>query len=1212
MNEFLSNSEMLKKSKSMTLHSNFELEPNTIKQIGDYKLGREIGSGAFGKVVLGKHTLTGESVAIKILNKIILSQTPEDYQLVKQEISILKIVKHKYIVHLYEILQTPQHIYIIMEYCEGKDLMDYILSKQRLSELESLKYFQQLINALFYLHSQNIAHRDVKIDNMLLDKNLDLKLVDFGLSTKYADDALLDQPCGTVVYAAPEVLDGNEYHGMLADVWSSGIVLYGLASGYLPFSDPDDEVNKKDVLEGKIDIPEFFSPLLKDLLKHMLDIDPVSRYTLQEIRQHPWFNLNKINLIPGIIIGYNNIPVDENILNLCVAYNADKDKIEQSVKNNKYDSGSALYYLLVRKITRNGFQSVSDLSSEAFIEFILNDDNLINRKIIFKKKKKSDNYKQKKLIEDKKNSNPFNKKEYYLSASKNMENLSPAPRFLPIDKTINNKKTISKEKRKEKKEVLIKQKKRNKINSLIKENEHRYTTKNSSDMLTKKPFILNKYEMYVKNKNNKNIQRRLNNSVNLRTRYNKKENTDKNDNKSLSILKDEYNVIKSKPLRNKKNDLNLNENNSLEFKSGTNQINSEINNKKIREKKTKEEYKEIKENKSPIMNNKKNIKQSTLEIYKKNSKNKIKINKKKNKNDNNDSIIKKEKITNSIQRNIKKTKKEKFDKSNGNSCINIKTNNYAKTPSKKNNVIHAKNIIQNSRKNIYYNERNIGKKIFENKKEIYLNLNTSASDKFTIFKNYERNKHQKNISNSIQSKYKSKYNDGKKNERDIILSSSNKKRDYSLNHKRNNIISILGINKKKLKSLENTIVHDIYDSSKLFLSVRKKKDTMYSLNLSLNKSKNDNNKSKYNNDMKNRKQTEYETDNIIYELNNQKNKNKNKIRLDYNPNKIYELTFDDVQKKKNNLNTSATIDKTDDKKVTGLSIYMNMNNYSKQNNKKANLESSSFANRKIYSYSIRDLSYSPNTNFVNKKTRKERIPWRYHKKGLDNKLTTETIYNKYINRTNKNPLNTKGNKKIKIRKKEKDLLYESKTLINNNIFQTFKNDNKILNQTLVENPKEIKEEKRRLSQEKREKKGNNYHRDKTNYNLNMQEKNELSGKKLNSSISNKNKMKLIEHELFKGNKGNNNFNIFDLSCLVVKENNIKECNQALINKLKMNGFNIISNKINEIKCSKNKMNCQIDIVKIKCDNNSDKNILYYKINNKRVETQINKMISNVI
>ena len=379
MNEFLSAPETPKRSKSMSLHPTTDIDIRLIKQIGNYTLGAEVGSGAFGKVVLGKHYLTGETVAIKILDKMILSQTPEDYELVRQEISILKIVKHKYIVQLYEILQTPQHIFIVMEYCEGKDLMDYILTKTRLSELESLKFFQQLINALFYLHSQNISHRDVKIDNMLLDRNKDLKLVDFGLSTKYTDDTLLDQPCGTVVYAAPEVLDGNEYHGMLADVWSSGIVLFGMASGYLPFCDQDDEVNKKNVLEGKIDLPDFFSPMLKDLLKHMLDINPITRYTLQDIREHPWFNLNDTNLIPGIIIGYNLIPVDENILNLCVAYNYERDKIENSVKNNKYDSGSALYYLLVRKIVRKGFESVSDLSSDLFIDFILDDNNLVNK-----------------------------------------------------------------------------------------------------------------------------------------------------------------------------------------------------------------------------------------------------------------------------------------------------------------------------------------------------------------------------------------------------------------------------------------------------------------------------------------------------------------------------------------------------------------------------------------------------------------------------------------------------------------------------------------------------------------------------------------------------------------------------------------------------------------------------------------------------------------
>ena len=369
-----------KKAKSMFIHTIPEIEIDTsfIKQIGNYRLGEEIGSGAFGKVILGLHIITGEKVAIKILDKFILSQTPEDYELVRQELSILKIVKHKYIVQLYEILETPQHIFIIMEYCEGQDIMDYILTKGHLSEEESLKYFQQLINALYYLHSQNITHRDIKIDNLLLDKNSDLKLIDFGLSTKYRDDRLLNQPCGTVVYAAPEVLDCKEYHGMLADVWSSGIVLFGMLSGFLPFGDSNDEVNKKLVLQGKIEMPNFFSKEVIDLLRHMLDINPLSRYTLEEIMAHPWFNKKQFKLIPGIIIGINRIPVDERIINLCVTYNVDRNKVRNSVINNKFNNESALYYLLVKKLKNCGNDSVSDLCSNKFIKYIIEETNRID------------------------------------------------------------------------------------------------------------------------------------------------------------------------------------------------------------------------------------------------------------------------------------------------------------------------------------------------------------------------------------------------------------------------------------------------------------------------------------------------------------------------------------------------------------------------------------------------------------------------------------------------------------------------------------------------------------------------------------------------------------------------------------------------------------------------------------------------------------------
>ena len=1179
MNESLSFPEILKRSKSITLQPKIELDTKTIRQIGDYTLGAEVGSGAFGKVVLGKHTLTGESVAIKILDKIILSQTPEDYELVKQEISILKIVKHKYIVQLYEILETPQHIYIIMEYCEGKDLMDFILSKRHLSELESLKFFQQLINALFYLHSQNIAHRDVKIDNMLLDKNKDLKLVDFGLSTKYSDDILLDQPCGTVVYAAPEVLDGNEYHGMLADVWSSGIVLYGMASGYLPFSDKDDEINKKNVLEGNIDIPEFFSPLLKDLLRHMLDVNPITRYTLQEIKQHPWFNLNKVNLIPGIIIGYNKIPVDENILNLCVTYNANKDKVKNSVKNNKYDKGSALYYLLVKKITKKGFQSVSDLNSELFIEFILDNDNLI----------KKNNYPKNKYsnkINSRNNNKPLDFRynnslnvDCIYSSSRNNENLSAAPRLMPSEN--NNY-------RSNKKGIVVGRKKRNKVNSVVKANKidnndyNKCTTKNSGDFNTKKKFIQNKNEIRIK-QDKKSSQKRINNSANMRTKYLNKVNLDKYDNNTFVPFKEETALVKSKQTRDKNNTntlntLNLKEGYSLEFKSITEKVDLEIKNKKTKNNK--------KENKSPIKDIKKYVKHCSINIEQKNS----------NKNSNaiDDSInINKTLEKNLIRNNIKNMKKVKIEEYSVNSCINIKTNNYLKTPNKINNNAKMNKSIQTSYKNIYNNERNSNKNNF-GKKGNY--LNTSTSDKFTCFKYYTKNKQDKNISKSVYNKSKSKYNESKIKDESKIIFASNKKRDYSLINKKNNMIRIdLSQNNKKKKN-EIMLGNEIYDSSKYFLSNKKKKQKLNSLNLSLNKSTSD-----YPNQIKNhqviplgakkRKQTEYKIDNAIYELNCNKNKNKNRIRLNYYfPKNKYEITTAEENKKKNRLNKSVTIGKTDEKKMTGLSIYMNNYN-TKQRIKRINLESSVLTNRNVYSNTIRDLSYLPNQKYLNEKTRKERIPWKYQKKGIDNKLSTESIYNRYMTRISKNPLNINGNKKIKNLKKQ-NIINENNNIVTSSTIQA-------------------KKEKRHLSQERRGRHTNNNHqRNTSNSKRNIQEQNKFSTKQLNISISTKNKINSIEN-ILPNKKTNNSFNIFDLSCLVVKEKSLKECSQNLVNKLKKNGFNVLYNKVNEIKCSKNKMNCEINICKIKNDS-SDTSIFYYKLNNKRSETLNSKIISKLI
>ena len=354
------------------------------KQIGDYILEDEIGSGGFAKVVQGIHIPTGEKVAIKVLDKLQLMEDPENLKRVEREIQILKLVKHKNIIKLYEVMETPQKIYLVMELCEGGELFDYIVSKERLDENQACHFFQEIINALDYLHSQNIVHRDIKPENMLLDKikdKISIKIIDFGISTSYTNEALLSTPCGTATYAPPEMHKGEEYYGLLSDVWSSGVVLYAMVYGYLPFCEEDEDVNIKNIIAGDYELAEEVSEDVRDLIKHCMDIDPLERYDLDQIKQHKWFNMvTPPSLRPGVIVGYNKIPIDERIVKLCAEFGYEQDKIYNSVVNNKYDRNSAVYYIMLKKLIKEGYDSVSDLKSEDFVSFINSEDNLLIKK----------------------------------------------------------------------------------------------------------------------------------------------------------------------------------------------------------------------------------------------------------------------------------------------------------------------------------------------------------------------------------------------------------------------------------------------------------------------------------------------------------------------------------------------------------------------------------------------------------------------------------------------------------------------------------------------------------------------------------------------------------------------------------------------------------------------------------------------------------------
>ena len=361
---------------------------------GNYILGETIGEGAFAKVKLATHIFTGEKVAIKILDKQVLEadaqnqniQNPpsldnsflNDMQRIKKEIKILKELRHKNIIQLYEIMESENKLYIVMEYCEGKELFDYIVKRKHLTEKEACRFFQQIINGVEYLHLNNITHRDLKPENLLLTNKKRIKISDFGLSTKtnsYYD--FLTTPCGTPSYAPPEMLRGDEYSGIYSDIWSCGIILYTMLVGNLPCAESKEYLIYECIIKHNYEYPSYLSEAVKDLLEKILKVNPQERIGFEQIKKHPWFNIINPRLRPGIIMGVHKIPIDDNILNVVKNYDYKIEDVKYSVENSLYDDKTTIYYLILKQFIKEGKNSNSDLFSSDYLNFIKNLDNWI-------------------------------------------------------------------------------------------------------------------------------------------------------------------------------------------------------------------------------------------------------------------------------------------------------------------------------------------------------------------------------------------------------------------------------------------------------------------------------------------------------------------------------------------------------------------------------------------------------------------------------------------------------------------------------------------------------------------------------------------------------------------------------------------------------------------------------------------------------------------
>lgn len=176
-----------------------------------------------------------------------------------------------------------------MEYACGGELFDYIVRKDRLTEKEACSFYTQIVSGIEFLHLKGIAHRDLKPENLLLDIKKNLKIVDFGLSNTYKPGETLKTACGSPCYAAPEMIAGKRYNGIEIDIWSSGVTLYAMLCGFLPFEDPDTALLYKKILKGDFELPNFLTNRSINFLKELLCTDPTKRIKLKEIKQSAWF-----------------------------------------------------------------------------------------------------------------------------------------------------------------------------------------------------------------------------------------------------------------------------------------------------------------------------------------------------------------------------------------------------------------------------------------------------------------------------------------------------------------------------------------------------------------------------------------------------------------------------------------------------------------------------------------------------------------------------------------------------------------------------------------------------------------------------------------------------------------------------------------------------------------------------------------------------------
>jgi len=269
------------------------------KFVKHYILGQKLGEGAYSKVKEGIDSQTLRIVAVKIVDKRFLKKVRGGMENVKREIAILKQLKgHRNIIELIEVIDEPNapKLYIVMELANGCSLQQLTESapNNRLPHQQAREYFRQLVEGLEFMHSRNVVHRDIKPSNLMLTTKGELKISDFGVAEfldRYAELDLVTRSTGSPAFQAPEIAKGEtDFSGRKVDIWAAGVTLYYCLTGRLPFDGNNLFELFEKIGKGEFEVPSFVESSAKDLLLHVLDPVQQRRYSIEEIKRHPFLN----------------------------------------------------------------------------------------------------------------------------------------------------------------------------------------------------------------------------------------------------------------------------------------------------------------------------------------------------------------------------------------------------------------------------------------------------------------------------------------------------------------------------------------------------------------------------------------------------------------------------------------------------------------------------------------------------------------------------------------------------------------------------------------------------------------------------------------------------------------------------------------------------------------------------------------------------------